>query len=164
MIINEEILEKFKNNKIALQFMLFNKICILLELIEPFLLNKISYDEIDEQNSQDFLKNDAIEEAYRMLIVNYLIALLGNKKNDKCSIRKISNDIEKNRFDKFIAENQNDYDNLYRVRDTVYAHFDFQHKDLNDISYKFIAKCIIYLQEYFDRQPEIQFSNSMQGR
>lgn len=164
IILNEEILEEFKNNKVMYQYGLFNKICILFELIQPYLLNKMPYEEINEQNSQEILKNDAIKEAYTMLIVNYLIALLGNKRNDTSSIFKISNECEKIKLEDFIQENQSDYENLYNVRNKVYAHFDFNREGLKDISYQFIVKCMSFLQEYFDRQLEIKFRNNMQGR
>lgn len=146
------------------QFGLFNKICILFELIQPYLLNKMPYEEINEQNIQEFLKNDAIREAYTMLIVNYLVALLGDNKHDTSSILKMPNEFEKNKLKDFIKANQSDYENLCNVRNKVYAHFDFNREGLKNISFQFIEKCMIYLQEYLDRQPEIKRRNIIQGR
>ena len=99
------------------------------------------------------LEMDTKGESYRMLIVNYLVALIGNRKNDKVSIWHNSVGEKKEQIEKFHIDNADGIKNLYNTRDKIYAHFDTDYDSvLKNIEYDFIKACIDFLNEVLEYQ------------
>ena len=70
------------------------------------------------------LELDTRAESYRMLIANYLVALVGQGKNDRISLYNKPIESKKQQIEKFYADNAADIKKLTKIRDKIYAHFD----------------------------------------
>lgn len=97
-------------------------------------------------------------ESYRMLIVNYLLALLGNKKNDKLSIPNNARENEKEMVENFCNEYKTELNQLYKVRDKFYTYYECstENKILFEI---FIEACLSFLKCYFDNSEDLKPAN-----
>lgn len=96
----------------------------------------------------DYLLLNVQLESYRMLIVNYLTALIGRRKNDKNSIYS---EKENPKIDNFYEENNAEIKNLEDTRDKLYAHCDLDFNEvLKAISREFIEKCLTLLKQVLD--------------
>ena len=90
-----------------------------------------------------WMELDAMAESYRMMTVNYLTALVGQKKNDKISIFNNPIKGKEQQISDFYSEYANDLANLHRVRDKVYSHFDLDFADaVKELPNDFITNCI----------------------
>lgn len=100
------------------------------------------------------LQCDAELESYRMFVTNYLVALIGNRKNDKISL----NINHKEELEQFRKENEKDIKQLETIRDQVYSHFDLDYyKNCDKISMQFIEKCIYFVAEVLGILDKILF-------
>lgn len=97
---------------------------------------------------------DAELESYRMFVTNYLVALIGNRKNDKISL----NINHKEELEQFRKENEKDIKQLETIRDQVYSHFDLDYyKNCDKISMQIIEKCIYFVAEVLGILDKILF-------
>ena len=64
------------------QVMLLNKVRLAIEILQ-----KRMYDKAYGNNMDDLLINDVKNESLKMLITNYLVALIGKNKEDKISLK-----------------------------------------------------------------------------
>lgn len=143
-------MEKFKENidsrydrKTIIQGALINKVEMAYQLFKK---KQEEYTII--ANTEEFLLSDVKKESYRMLIINYLIVLLGDGKNDKISLFNSKNEFIRNKTQKFIKDRKVEFDNLKKVRNKVYAHFDEDYeKSTTAISGEFIISCINFITE-----------------
>lgn len=84
-------------------------------------------------------------ESLKMLTINYIVALIGKRKNDKLSLyyTKIKDDL-----DKFCEEHKDEYEALELARDKVYSHFDMDYRGkCGIISFSFIEDCIEFIEK-----------------
>lgn len=96
----------------------------------------------------DYLLLDVQLESYRMLIVNYLNALIGRGKNDKISIFSEKDNPE---ILNFYKENETNIQELKSMRDKLYAHCDLDFNVvLKAITPEFIEKCLTLLKQVLD--------------
>ena len=72
----------------------------------------------------EHLKRDTMSESYRMLIINYLVAITGKGKHDTNSIFYNRPDAKKNKVDNFYTKHDKLLDRLRVIRNKIYAHFD----------------------------------------
>lgn len=88
-------------------------------------------------------------ESYKMFIVNYLWAMLGEGRNNQISIFNSDEDIIiKEKINIFKQENKHFLDNLKVCRDKVYAHVDKDyHNKINSIFDEEIEKIIQFLND-----------------
>ena len=90
-------------------------------------------------------------ECHKMFMFNYLIVLLGYKKNDKISIINHPIHGKETIGRDFIKENKKLIDNLYVIRDKVYSHFDIDFLDYAQVvTFNDIEKCINFLKKYLE--------------
>ncbi len=77
-----------------------------------------------EEEKRKFLEYDTKCESYRMLVFNYLIALIGNRKNDKCSIYHYPPAGKEDEIKNFLEINKELIEKIYQARNKIYSHFD----------------------------------------
>lgn len=105
-----------------------------------------------------YMDMHVLAESYRMLIVNYLLALLGNKKNDKLSIPNNARENELEMVDSFCNEYKTELNQLNKVRDKFYTYYECstENKILFEI---FIEACLSFLKKYFDNSEDLKPAN-----
>lgn len=128
------------------------KRCFRLSKEHPELVcHPLTFMKISQEEKEKYLDYNLEVECHKMFMFNYLIVLLGYKKNDKISI--INNPIQgKEKIGQdFIDQNKELINSLYSIRDKVYSHFDddfLNHTRV--ITYQEIEKCVNFLNEYFE--------------
>lgn len=128
-----------------------------LKLIDFNLLDSIR--ELD--NSEEALKINSFKDCYQSYVAINLMKLFGKGKNDSSSLFNNFTDEQvndKKLFDDFYNKNKNDFDELRRIRNKIFAHFDINFS-LMEIQNQFIVDCFTFLDEYFNRQPIIKLRN-----
>ena len=84
-------------------------------------------------------------ESLKMLTTNYIVALIGKRKNDKLSLyhTKIKDDLNK-----FCEIHKVEYEALEQARDKVYSHFDMDYREkCGIISFEFIEDSIDFIEK-----------------
>lgn len=105
---------------------------------------------------EEFLVFDVKQESYKMLIVNYLTALFGKRKNDKISLYNHPIKDQEQAIEQFFKTNADELDAVFRVRDKVYSHVDVDFINAcKNISFDFIEKCIDFLRNVLDIKQEV---------
>ena len=95
---------------------------------------------------ENYLKYETKCECYRMLVFNYLVALIGYKKNDKCSIYHHPPKGKEQLVKDFVDNNKDVIDKIYISRDKVYSHFDEDFaKEIKRIEYDEVKKIIDFI-------------------
>lgn len=96
------------------------------------------------------------QESYKMLIVNYLTALFGRRKNDKISLFNHPIKGQEQVIEEFFKTNADELDGVFSARDKVYSHIDVDFiKACKNISFDFIEKCIDFLRKVLDIKQEV---------
>lgn len=121
--------------------MAYNLLCDLLETEKFFLQVDVLV--------VDLLSHNIRAEAYRMLVANYLVSLIGTGKNDKNSIYK---DAYKTDYGKkFYDNNANEITNLKAIRDTIYSHADIDAENKTQtMPMSFIKKAILFVCKFLN--------------
>lgn len=138
-------MEQYLIDILVSQVAVFNKINCAYKLLRNLDVS------VPESSNEDSRMLDTQRESYKMLIVNYLMVLLGRRKNDKISICKFYwlNDNKKS-IDEFYEQYKDEIDNLQSLRDKVYSHFDLDYiTAVNNIKFEFIETCIDFLNSIF---------------
>lgn len=138
-------MEQYLIDILVSQVAVFNKINCAYKLLRNLDVS------VPESSNEDSRMLDTQRESYKMLIVNYLMVLLGRRKNDKISICKFYwlNDNKKS-IDEFYEQYKDEIDNLQSLRDKVYSHFDLDYiTAVNNIKFEFIETCIDFLNNIF---------------
>lgn len=108
--------------------------------------NPIYFFNYPKEEQEKFLIYDTKSESYRMLVVNYLIALIGYKKNDKYSIFYYPPKGQDENIKKFIEENKPILEKIYKTRNKIYSHFDVDFEDQTQkIEFEEIKKIIDFI-------------------
>lgn len=98
---------------------------------------------------EQFLKFDALTESKKMLIVNYLYALLVKTKNNKISIQN-SPGLDQKTISEFVKTQWEILEKIKIVRDKIYAHIDLDWASVaKNISNEEIECCISFLDKIF---------------
>ena len=106
------------------------------------------------QECQEHLRQESLSESKKMLIVNYLYALLVNSRNNQISIYK-NRDLNRSAIDQFAQENVSTIEKIKMVRDKVYAHLDLDWLNHTEtIEYFEIEACLSFLNELFGLSAE----------
>lgn len=116
-------------------------------------------------NPQEALRINSFKDCYQSYVAINLMKLFGKGKNDTSSLYNNFTDVQDNDrklFDDFYNRNKSDFDSLRKIRNKIFAHLEINFP-LVKIKNQFILDCFVFLDEYFDRQPEIKFRNNMQG-
>ena len=125
-------------------------------------LNKIVYathllDELKQQHNgkpcdfEQFSKWDTQAESYRMLIANYLIALVGHTGNDRISIHNNPIKGKEKQIADFYNKHRDNISKLYDWRNKVYSHLDPDFADnVGKTSPDFINDCVNDLIDILD--------------
>ena len=117
------------------QVALYSKIKVAYNLLK-------AYKPKNDGTWKSYFEDDTKIESYKMLIVNYIVALLGNRKNDKCSF----NLNYPSEIADFRKNNADNIENLEVIRDKVYSHFDLDYVEKSKLmSYEFIEQCIEFI-------------------
>lgn len=103
-------------------------------------------------NKKDYLDLDLKMDSLRMLIANYLVALLGQGKFDKMSIYNNKEIYNTPIIESFYKDNETGLQNLVETRNKVFAHFDNQaYDELPIVYFDFIEKCLLFLESILIR-------------
>ncbi|MDE6200823.1 MAG: hypothetical protein K2M47_02930 [Clostridiales bacterium] len=98
---------------------------------------------------EQFLKYDALTESKKMLIVNYLYALLAHTKNNKISVHN-NPYLNQTLISEFMQTHGDIVEKIKIVRDKVYAHIDLNWMSVaKNISNDEIQCCIDFLNNIF---------------
>lgn len=101
---------------------------------------------MSENDRKKYLIQDTKNESYRMLVINYSVSLIGNKKNDKYSLYFYPPTGKQGEVNKFIEDNQDIINKLYKARNKAYAHFDVDFENQTEkIEYFEIKKIIDFI-------------------
>lgn len=140
----KEYLKSF--NKLDYQKLLLNLITDAFNLLTG---NGVEISDIKCDNDEKEKFICILRESISGYIVNNLINLIGNNnKTPQLSIYKKDNVL----LNKFIADNQEQYNELKLWRDKYYAHFDMNLFDCaKTLNQEFIKKCIDFLNNYFEK-------------
>lgn len=138
------------------QIALYNKVRVGYELCKkyPIKVYPMSFfDKLTKEEQFQALAYDTIAESYRMLVANYLIALIGYKKNDTSSLYHHPVQGKEEKIYKFVEENRLLVDKIYKIRNKVYAHYDVKFKASSDdlIQYEELEKIINFIAEVLKR-------------
>lgn len=99
---------------------------------------------------QEHLRQEALAESKKMLITNYLYALLVNTRNNQISIYNNSS-LNQSLIEQFVQDNISTIEKIKVVRDKVYAHLDLDWLNyVKTIEYEEIETCIAFLNKLFD--------------
>ena len=132
-----------------LQVTLYSYIQIAYQLL-------IKTKELKLNSIEEFLVLNVKQESYKMLIVNYLTALLGKRKNDKISLYNHPIKEQEQTIKQFFKTNADELNAVFSVRDKVYSHVDVDFMNTcKNISFDFIEKCIGFLRKVLDIKQEI---------
>lgn len=133
-----------------------------LKLIDFNLFDSIR----ESDNSEEALKINSFKDCYQSYVAINLMKLFGKGKNDTSSLYNNFTDEQDNDrklFDDFYSKNEDDFKNLRKIRNQIFAHLDFNYSKIR-IKKQFIVECFIFLDEYFDRQPATKLRNFIKGR
>lgn len=155
---------KFQLNNHQARIVLLQKIIIANALwqdnySELKTINEVLSMSIKER--ENFLINDVKCESYKMLVINYLIALLGMKKNDTISFYNDSNDHIKELVKNFHEEHEIEFKALRTVRNKFYSHYENNYDIKLKINNDFINTCIYFsnhllkIEKELNKQKEI---------
>lgn len=134
---------------ISCQISIFNKVKTGFGLLRNTITYHVSLEQFNNLSNEekgDIIKQDTLQESLKMLIVNYLIALLGNKSNDKISLA--NNQLKGNEIIKdFYIKNGKIIDKLYGMRDKIYSHFDMGFCSIDFCTNEEIETCLKFLEK-----------------
>lgn len=151
-IVTKAFIEKYTNapaididclrgSLLAKAIIAYNFLCDLLETEASYLQEGVPINEL--------LAHNIHVEAFRTLIANSLIALIGTGKNDKNSICKEAIKIESGKT--FYEKHAVSIVNLKAIRNTVYAHSDLNFEDkTKTLSMAIIKEMLEYISKFLD--------------
>lgn len=112
-------------------------------------------------NAREALKINSFKDCYNSYVAINLMKLFGKGKHDSSSLYNNftdEQDIDKKLFDDFYNRNKSDFDSLRKIRNKIFAHLEINFP-LVKIKNQFVLDCFVFLEKYFDRQPETKLRN-----